>query len=227
MTIPQFRYINTETETAYIDSRVYCADIIEVDHAPWVRDTLRKYQTLIEQYFGVVEFKTQQPPQGSAGGRPEVFALLTESQCNFALTLSRNTPKTMIRKAELIAEFEAAKKVQKRLLERQLAASLNPTPPRAIVANPDNTKYNITFWKVHADSGIVDPWYVRDVIVQNYDFKMVNGYVCVTQKMYQQLLLVVFRSQRGAKTSEMPPETLDCFVKPVKKCKNTRSPQQQ
>jgi hypothetical protein len=84
-----------------------------------VRDTLKKHQAVIEQYFGVIRFETDKPAEGSKGGRPEVFALLTEPQTNFALTLSRNNAKKMQRKAELIADFERAKTALRSQLEAQ------------------------------------------------------------------------------------------------------------
>ena len=164
--LTQFRYISTETGTAYIDSRVYCAEIIEIEHGPWMTNVILKYQAVIESRFSLLHFKNGAvKTEGGRGLKYTKYVLMTEPQCNFALALSRNSPKVIEKKADLIAEFEAAKKVQKSLLERQLAASLNPTPPREIAPQPDNTKYNITSWKVHADSGIVDPWYVRKVIV--------------------------------------------------------------
>jgi len=38
------RFVQVEADTAYIDSRVYCRQVIQVDHADWMRDTLRKCQ---------------------------------------------------------------------------------------------------------------------------------------------------------------------------------------
>ncbi len=99
-------------------------------------------------------------------------------------------------------------------LERQLQAS-----PR----ESDNTRYSITFWKVHQDSGIKDPYYVRDVIVDNYDHKIVNQIVCVTRLTYEDLL-ENFRSLDGADISELPLEKRRKFHKTEGK-KNRREPQ--
>jgi phage regulator Rha-like protein len=126
--LTDLRFVQVQANTAYIDTRVYCAEIIEVEHAPWMRDTLRQYQTVIEEFFGVVEFKTQQPLEGSKGGRPEIYALLTEDQCGFALTLSRNTAKTMRQKAKLIAEFSLAKAALRTQLEAQFTAPSHTAP---------------------------------------------------------------------------------------------------
>lgn len=114
-----FQFVQVDSDVVYIDSRVYCREVIEVDHHDWFNNVLKKYQDVIEQYFGVVCFKNAEPLKGSAGGRPEAFALLTEPQTNFALTLSRNNAKTMCRKAELIADFERAKAALRSQLEAQ------------------------------------------------------------------------------------------------------------
>lgn len=214
------QFVQVESDTAYIDSRVYCAEVIEVDHIDWVRDTLRKHQSIIEHYFGVLRFETDKPTKGSAGGRPEVYALLTEDQCAFALTLSRNTAKTTIRKAELIAEFAAVKRFQKEQLERQLAA-INALPQMRELTVAD---YRCTFWKVHHDSGISCPYYVRDVITDGYDYRIVNGLVCVTYKTYCELLMM-FRSQKGAIPWELTQDLRAMFWHNEESKMNRRSPQ--
>lgn len=138
-----FQFVQVDSEVVYIDSRVYCREIIEVNHGAWLRDTLREYQEVIQCYFGVVEFKTQQPLEGSKGGRPEVFALLTEPQTNFALTLSRNNAKTMQRKAELIADFERAKVA----LRSQLEAQFNQSPVQEDSAKLAELTALLTEWE--------------------------------------------------------------------------------
>lgn len=70
---------------------------------------------LIERYlakfeeFGVVPFQTEKPGAGTAGGRPERFALLNEDQCYFLLSLSRNTDRVVELKASLIMAFREAR----------------------------------------------------------------------------------------------------------------------
>ena len=70
---------------------------------------------LIERYlskferFGVVPFETEKPGAGTAGGRPERFALLNEDQCYFLLSLSRNTDRVVELKADLIMAFREAR----------------------------------------------------------------------------------------------------------------------
>lgn len=70
---------------------------------------------LVERYlskferFGVVPFETEKPGVGTAGGRPERFALLNEDQCYFLLSLSRNTDRVVELKADLIMAFREAR----------------------------------------------------------------------------------------------------------------------
>lgn len=69
---------------------------------------------LIDRYlakfeeFGVVPFQTEKPLAGTAGGRPERFALLNEDQAFFLLALSRNSDRVVILKADLIMAFREA-----------------------------------------------------------------------------------------------------------------------
>ncbi|MBW4666513.1 MAG: hypothetical protein KME60_03455 [Cyanomargarita calcarea GSE-NOS-MK-12-04C] len=121
MTILQ--YVQVESDVALIDSRVYCRDIIEVEHRFWFSDTLKKYQPLIESRFGIVRFETS---LSGKVGMPEKYALLTEPQCNLLLALSRNIGKVAEKKADLIADFEAAKQQIRASLERSLNPQVNP-----------------------------------------------------------------------------------------------------
>lgn len=70
---------------------------------------------LIERYLGkfkelgVVPFQTEKPLAGTAGGRPERFALLNEDQAFFLLALSRNTDRVVELKSSLIMAFREAR----------------------------------------------------------------------------------------------------------------------
>lgn len=191
------RYVQVEADAAYIDSRVYCREIIEVAHKDWLNDTLRKYQDIIEELFGVVRFETAKPPEGSQGGRPEVYALLTESQCNFALTLSRNIGKTMRKKAELIADFEQAKTALRSQLNRQFNTSSQSTDkgfcyPLAL------------HWKA---TGYTRLRYARNAIkrdfLENKHYAVIDGELMLTEIT---LAISVFasRSKRGVNADLMP-----------------------
>lgn len=67
-----------------------------------------RYLTKFEE-FGVVPFQTEKPLAGTAGGRPERFALLNEDQAFFLLALSRNSDRVVGLKADLIMAFREAR----------------------------------------------------------------------------------------------------------------------
>ena len=73
-----------------IDSRLI-ADSLGVKHKT-THELITRYQDRLKR-FGVVPFKTEKPPEGSAGGRPERYAMLNENQTYLLLTFSRNTDK--------------------------------------------------------------------------------------------------------------------------------------
>jgi phage anti-repressor protein len=147
--------------------------------------------------------------ENSKGGRPEEKIFLTIDCFKAFCMMARSEAGREIR--QYFIETEKAYRAQ---LERLLLA----TPREA-----DNTRYTITCWKVHQDSGIKDPYYVRDVIVDNYDHKIVNQIVCVTRLTYEDLL-ENFRSQTGADISQLPVEKQRKFQKSKGK-KNKREPQ--
>ena len=71
--------------------------------------------------FGAIEFETQVlKHENYRGSTTQKYALLTESQANGFLTLSKNTEKTMIMKLKLVADFENAKKQIRENLNRLL-----------------------------------------------------------------------------------------------------------
>lgn len=115
-----FHFVQVDSDVVYIDSRVYCREVIEVDHSDWMRDTLSKYQEVIESKFGLLRVETGAvKTEGGRGVKYQKYALLTEPQVNFALVLSRNSAKTIERKADLIADFERAKAALRSQLEAQ------------------------------------------------------------------------------------------------------------
>lgn len=93
-----------------VDSRLV-ADRLGVSHSDWIQNVVRKYQAASEQAFGVIRFENGKPQPGTKGGRPEVFAWLTEEQATFYMTLSRNTPEVVQCKVELVQKFTEAKRL--------------------------------------------------------------------------------------------------------------------
>lgn len=87
---------------ARVDSRVL-AEHLGIQHKNAL-ELIEKHKSGFEE-FGVVAFQTRKPPKGSAGGRPETFALLNEDQAYLLLTFSRNTPRVVRLKVELVKAF--------------------------------------------------------------------------------------------------------------------------
>lgn len=125
MTTQTLQYVEIQSEQVLIDSRVYCRDVIQVDHSDWFTDTLLKHQTLVESYLEeFIRFETDKIHNDVKCGRPIKYALLTENQCNAFLVLSKNLEKTKQAKLQLVADFKKAKEMLTEHLERQFQASL-------------------------------------------------------------------------------------------------------
>ena len=197
--VPDLRYVELQTDTAFIDSRVYCREVIEVDHHDWFNNILKKHQTVIEQHFGIVRFENALTGKR---GMPEIYALLTEPQTNFALTLSRNTAKTMQRKAELIADFEQAKQFVRQTLTQRFATADTVTQLKSALNNFPNT-----LEKVWETSGIVSKYQVKNSILRDFvedrDYLWADGILCVSDSTFH-ILSISFRSLKGANIDQLP-----------------------
>lgn len=93
----------------FVDSRLI-AQKLSIRHETFY-ETLLNYQTQVEQAFGVLRFETGKPPRGSKGGRPSKYALLSEDQATFVMTLSRNSPEVVQCKIDLVQAFSRAKEL--------------------------------------------------------------------------------------------------------------------
>ena len=100
-----------------VDSRLI-ADRLGVEHHTFLK-TLNKYLNRIESKFGVVRFEVDKPLEGTTGGRPEKYALLTEPQATTLMTFSRNTDEVIECKFALVEAFEKAKSVIKEVIPAQ------------------------------------------------------------------------------------------------------------
>jgi phage regulator Rha-like protein len=87
-----------------VDSRLI-AERLGIEHESFLR-TLDAYQTQIEQAFGIIRFEIGKI---IGRGRPQKYALLTEDQATFVMTLSRNTPEVVQCKIEMVQAFSKAK----------------------------------------------------------------------------------------------------------------------
>lgn len=100
--------------TFVVDSRLI-ADRLGIKHKNLL-ETIYKRQTLIEQRFGIVAFKTEEI---KGRGQPERYALLTEPQATILMTFSRNTDQVVECKLALVEAFEKAKQVIKKVIPAQ------------------------------------------------------------------------------------------------------------
>jgi phage regulator Rha-like protein len=97
-----------------VDSRLI-ADELGIEHEVFMR-TVKKYETKIQQRFGIIRFENGKI---DGRGRPEKYALLTESQATTLMTFSRNTDRVVECKLNLVAAFEKAKSVIKSVIPQQ------------------------------------------------------------------------------------------------------------
>jgi hypothetical protein len=201
--VSSLRYVEMQADTAYIDSRVYCSQIIKVNHSDWMHNVIRKHQLVIESRFGHLRFENGdgvKRPQG--GGKQEVYVLLTEPQCNFALSLSRNTSEVVERKADLIADFERAKQFVRSQLTQQLATTQTAAQLKTALTIFPNTLEKL--WKT---SGIVNKSQVKKAILRDFveerDYIWADGILCVNDSTFH-ILAISFRSLKGADVDSLP-----------------------
>ena len=89
-----------------IDSRLIAARL-GVLHSDWLQNVILKYQTQIEQTFGHLRFENGTVTNSVGAVNQTRYALLTEEQANFVMTLSRNTPQVIECKAGLVNATES------------------------------------------------------------------------------------------------------------------------
>lgn len=109
--------ITKQGDILVVDSRLI-AERLGIKHKTFL-ETLLKHKVKLEQRFGVVPFETEKPLEGSQGGRPERYALLTEPQATTLMTFSRNTDQVVECKLALVEAFEKAKQAIKTVIPAQ------------------------------------------------------------------------------------------------------------
>lgn len=106
---PTTALVVIENDTPLADSRQIALGI-DVNHSDFFSNLITKYQDEVESDFGVIRFENGKPLQGSLGGRPEKYALLTEGQSYVYMAYSKNTEKARAFKRMLVRAFLEAKK---------------------------------------------------------------------------------------------------------------------
>ncbi len=195
----QLKFVQVENNTAVIDSRVYCRDIIEVHHGDWMRNVLDEYKDQVESRFGVIRFENGKPQKGTQGGRPEKYALLTEAQCNAFLSLSRNSKTIVGKKMDLIADFEEAKTRIRESLERALFAEpdseaealkqrITELEAKIGATVSDRLEFPYSSKQLHRDSRIASHSYVVGAIKRDFieaqDYQIVENELFMTEQLY-------------------------------------------
>jgi len=105
-----------------IDSRLV-AKGLNIKHQT-LMETIRKYQEKLEK-LGLLTFETGAVKiEGARGTKYVSFCYLNELQCNFVVTLSRNTEAVVDFKLDLVVAFDKAKKEIK-VLEEVIKESEN------------------------------------------------------------------------------------------------------
>lgn len=110
--------ITVDAGTPLADTRVI-AKHIGVQHVSLYR-LITEYHETISEAFGTVRFEIGPSNAKGGGGDGARYALLTEDQATFLITLTRNTAQVIRFKAALVAAFSEAKR---QLAERPVIES--------------------------------------------------------------------------------------------------------
>lgn len=91
------------------DSRLIAQEL-NIQHKNLL-ETIKTHQKSIEDNFGQLTFQTE-TVQNSVGAKNEIkIAYLTEDQCLFITSLSKNTERVVSLKAKIVKSFQAARKL--------------------------------------------------------------------------------------------------------------------
>ena len=102
--------LTTHKGEARADSRLLAERMKLRHHSAF--EMVKDFKADFEQ-LGVIRFQTEQPHQGSKGGRPERYALLNEDQSYLLLAFSRNTLHVRALKVALLVKaFRQARQGQ-------------------------------------------------------------------------------------------------------------------
>jgi Phage regulatory protein Rha (Phage_pRha) len=104
--MPDLTAFEHEDGELVVDSRLI-ADRLQIEHESFLK-TLDTYENQIQQAFGILRFEIGKI---EGRGRPPRYALLSEDQATFVMTLSRNSPEVVQCKIELVQAFSKAKKM--------------------------------------------------------------------------------------------------------------------
>lgn len=188
--------VEIHEDVVYIDSRVYCKDVIQVTHRDWMQDTALKYQNVIEARFGQYRIETDYVNIPNGGRKGSKYILLTEAQCNALLVFSRNIGNVAEKKLDLVADFEEAKQLLRNQFERQYKQ-----------AHLNHIEFNYSLNQLHEVSGIVNKSQVKNSVVEYFkldkDYIIIEKQIMMNQDTYE-ILVTSFCSARGTDISKLP-----------------------
>jgi hypothetical protein len=192
------QFVQVDAGAVLIDSRVYCSEIICVNHSDWMHNVLYKHQSVIESRFGSIRFENGSKAQanGKHQPKPQIYALRSEPQCNFALSLSRNTAEVVERKADLIADFERAKATLRSHFEAQFTAPAYTAPT---FSYPVSQLKAIAHYCTIADTnGVIHRDYVEGLHYLMVGKEMMLSEICLA------MAINASRSRRGIELDAVP-----------------------
>lgn len=146
-----------------VDSRLIAIEL-GVEHGN-LYETIKKYQTEIEQDFGSIPFQTESRKRENGGGVVEKFCYLTEEQATYVMTLSRNTDQVRLAKRNLVKAFSAAKQ------QLEQTSAISPDMAAAIMSRLANIDKN---------QAITHEIVVEYVNIRKYADNVLPGYAEIT-----------------------------------------------
>jgi hypothetical protein len=102
--------IMQQCDTLLVDSRLITRTL-GVQHRGWYQNILLKYQDVIEQTYGELRLETTTIRNRFGPINELKFALLTEDQAIFLMTLTRNIPQVIACKAAFIKSVSEVKRM--------------------------------------------------------------------------------------------------------------------
>lgn len=184
-----------------VDSRLI-AEQLGIEHRNFL-ETLDNYQTQIEQAFGILRFETAEI-QGR--GRPGRYALLTEDQATFVMTLSRNSPEVVECKLNLVLAFSEAKRLLRQRQAQTTAPEIHTTTYIKRLENMRDHQVDDSHWTTFREGAEVLLLVEKDYRVPVDQLDLCDGSIGSHWGQYRQgqswakpvgSYTHVFRDQRG------------------------------
>jgi phage regulator Rha-like protein len=161
-----------------VDSRLV-AEQLGVNHSDWFRNIIKKYESQIQQGFGILRF---QNGEIKGRGQPEKFAWLTEDQCLFVMTLSRNTEQVIECKMNLVKAFSAARK---KLIDSSSPKLLGAYTERVESMFDDANKIPDGYWCVLHESASLLVWIERKLKMPVNKADLLDGSIGIHWSNYR------------------------------------------